>query len=190
MRRSGVDDAAPFARLHARKRGANRMEGGRKIDGDDLVPFLDRKFLDRRDMLDAGIVDEHVETAEGLLGRAHHLGDRGGLAHVGCRVERLDAEILLDAASLLFDRGLITEAIDGDVRAFAGQRAGNGQADARGRAGYERCLSFQHHAGLPNMRRASIESAASRLTVRKAATMWEAFCCSATFKSATPSRFR
>ena len=46
------------------------MEGGRQVDGDDLVPFLDRKILHRRDELDARIVDEDVDAAECPLGDA------------------------------------------------------------------------------------------------------------------------
>ena len=67
MGRGRVDDAAPLARLHARHRGADGMEGGRQVDGDDLVPFLDREILHRRDELDARIVDEDVDAAERLL---------------------------------------------------------------------------------------------------------------------------
>ena len=66
MRRGGVDDAAPAALLHAGHGGADAMEGRRQVDGDDLVPLLDREFLDRRHELDAGVVDEHVDRAEVL----------------------------------------------------------------------------------------------------------------------------
>ena len=54
-----------------------------QIDRDDLVPFLDRELLDRRDELDAGIVDQHVERAEGLFAGLHHGGRSRRLAHVG-----------------------------------------------------------------------------------------------------------
>ena len=68
MRRCGVDDAAPFARLHARHGSAASMERGGEVDGDDLVPFLDREILDRINMLNAGVVDQHIHRAERLLG--------------------------------------------------------------------------------------------------------------------------
>ena len=42
MGRGGIDDAAPAALLHARNHGADAMKGRRQVDGDDLVPFLDR----------------------------------------------------------------------------------------------------------------------------------------------------
>ena len=99
------------------------------------VPFLDREFLDRRDVLDAGIVDEHVDRAERLLGGLDHVGDLGRLGHVGGRIDRLDAEILLDAGALLLDRGLVAEAVDHHVGAVLGEGAGDAEADAGGRAG-------------------------------------------------------
>ena len=56
---------------------------GRQIDGDDGVPFLDREILDIGHVLDAGIVDQHVERAEFLFGGGDHGGDLGRLGHVG-----------------------------------------------------------------------------------------------------------
>ena len=41
------------------------------------------KFLDRRDVLDAGIVDQDVDRRRSLLGVVHHVGDLGRLA--SCR---------------------------------------------------------------------------------------------------------
>ena len=111
---------------------------------DDRVPFLDREFLDRRDVLDAGVVDQDVDAAEGLLGRRDHRGDLGGLGHVGRRVERLDAEFLLDAGALLLDRGGVAEAVDHDVGAVLGERPGDAEADAGGRAGDDRGFSLEH----------------------------------------------
>ena len=79
MGRGRVDDPAPFLRLHAGHGGADGVEGGREVDGDDLVPLLGRELLDRGDVLDAGIVDEHVESAEARLRLADHGGDLIGL---------------------------------------------------------------------------------------------------------------
>lgn len=77
-----------FFRLHQRDRGAHGMEGARQIDRDDLVPFLDREILDLLDMLDAGIVDQDIDGAEGLRRRFDQVGDLGGLRHVGRMIER------------------------------------------------------------------------------------------------------
>ena len=48
----------------SRNCGADRVKGRGQINGDDLVPFPDRKLLDQRDELDAGIVHEDVEQSE------------------------------------------------------------------------------------------------------------------------------
>ena len=71
----------------------------------------------------------------------HHLGDLGRLGHVGGRIERLDAEFLLDAAALLFDRGLVAEAVDGDVGALGGEARGQRPSRCR-RSSRSRAPSF------------------------------------------------
>ena len=68
MGRGGRDNAAPAARLHARNGNPDGVEGGREIDGEDLLPLLGRELLDGRDVLDAGVVDEDVNGSERLLG--------------------------------------------------------------------------------------------------------------------------
>ena len=68
MRGGGRNDAAPFALFHARHCGTNGVKRRRQIDGDDLIPFIDWKFLDRGHELDTGIVDQNIERAKGLLG--------------------------------------------------------------------------------------------------------------------------
>jgi hypothetical protein len=52
--------------LHARHRSADQVKGRAQIDGDDRVPFADRKILDLLDMLDAGIGHDHVDGTEFL----------------------------------------------------------------------------------------------------------------------------
>ena len=58
-----------------------------------------------------------------------------GLVMSARRIDRLDAELLLDAGALLLDRGLVAEAVDADVGAFLGEGAGDGEPDAGGGAG-------------------------------------------------------
>jgi len=64
----------------------------RQIDRQDLVPFLGRELIERRDILNAGIVDQHIEPA--MLGdrRRDHLRDRLGPGHVGIAIADLDAK--------------------------------------------------------------------------------------------------
>src|SRR3546814_8116455 len=65
----------PSGDFHARYGGADGVKGGGQVDGDDRVPLVDRKLLDRRNMLDASIVHQYVERAERRLMLGHHFGD-------------------------------------------------------------------------------------------------------------------
>ena len=122
----------PLARFHAGQGSAHGMEGGGQVDGDDLIPFLDGKFLDRRHELDAGIVDQHIHAAQLLFGGRDHGGDFLALAHIGAVINRLDAEILFDGGAFLLNRVLVAEAVDHHMRTVLRIDAGDGQADARG----------------------------------------------------------
>ena len=65
------------------------MEHRRQIDRQDRVPFIGREVLDRRDVLDAGIVDEDVGRAE-LVGAApDHLLDLRGVGKIGAIMGRV-----------------------------------------------------------------------------------------------------
>ena len=120
---------------------------------DDRVPLLDRKLLDRRHELDAGIVDEDIDRTEGLFAERDHFGDLGGLGHVGGRMHRLDLEIGLDAGALLLDIGRRAHAVENDIGAGAGESARISQSDAAGRSGHHRGLACQSthfiHSCLP-----------------------------------------
>ena len=59
------------------------MEGGGKVDRDDLVPPFQREVLDGGNELHPRIVDKNVHRAEARLGLVDHVGDLGGLGHVG-----------------------------------------------------------------------------------------------------------
>ena len=65
-----------FLRLHRREREADRVERRRQVERQDRVPFVDRELVDRRDVLDAGVVDEDVDGAEFRERLAHHRLDR------------------------------------------------------------------------------------------------------------------
>ena len=108
------------------------MEGGGQVDRDDLVPLLDREILDRRDVLDAGIVDQDVDAAEGLLRASPTMAAiSAGFVMSARRVERLDAELLLDAGALGLDRGRVAEAVDDDVGALLGEAPGRWRGRCR-----------------------------------------------------------
>ena len=55
----------------------------REVDGDNRIPLVDREFLDRSDVLNAGIVDQHVDRAELGTGPIDHVFDLVGIGDVG-----------------------------------------------------------------------------------------------------------
>ncbi len=148
MCRGGVDDAPPAFLLHAGNGEADGVKGRRKVDRDDLVPFLDREFLDRRNVLNAGIVDEDVDRAELLIRLRHHPRDRIGIGHVGGRGIGLDLAFLRDVLGSLRILLRITQPVDHHIGPLRSQRAGDGEADPGGASGHEGGLSCKAHDGL------------------------------------------
>ncbi|SPC17321.1 hypothetical protein CO2235_90195 [Cupriavidus oxalaticus] len=142
VRRGHVDDAAPVLLAHAGQREARGVEGGSQVDGDDRVPALDGKVLDRRHMLDAGIVDQDVGAAEVGLRIAHHVLDLCRLAHVRAVVADLDA--LAGLRDLVLCGVHITKAIDDDIGALSRQRLCDAEPDTAGRAGHQSGLAVEH----------------------------------------------
>ena len=53
----------PHFRPSSREGSGSGVEGRGKVDRDDRVPLLGGKLVDRRNMLDAGIVDEDVDAS-------------------------------------------------------------------------------------------------------------------------------
>ena len=144
MRRRHVDDAAEALALHRRQRQPRGVEGGREVDREDRVPPVDREVVDRRHMLDAGVVDQQVDGAELRQRLAHHVLDGLGPAHVGAVVAHLHVVLLGEFGAQRFDLALVAEAVEDDVGALGRQRAGDAEADARGRAGDEGGLADEH----------------------------------------------
>jgi hypothetical protein len=120
------------------------VEGRAEVDRDDRVPLGGGKLLDRRHVLDAGVVDEDVDAAELGLRVGHHRLDLGRLAHVGPVVAGLHAERgHLGARRLEF-----AEAVEHHVGALARQAQRDAVADAAGGAGDEGGFSFEHGGNL------------------------------------------
>ncbi len=122
MGAGGVDDPAPARRLHVRHGEAAGVKGAGKVEGNDLVPLLDRKVLDRGDVLDAGVVDQHVDRP----GLFHQLFDALGGGQV--RPAVACTQLLAQGG----DRIGIAKAVEHHLGAFGPQGAGDGKADARG----------------------------------------------------------
>ena len=64
VRRSGVDDPAPALLPHRREARRVVWNTAVRLMREDRLPFLGREVLDRRDELDAGIVDQDVGRGE------------------------------------------------------------------------------------------------------------------------------
>ena len=66
MGRCDVYDPAPAGLDHDGYCRSHGVKGRRQVDGDNIVPLIHWKGLDRRDMLDTGIVDQDIKLAEAL----------------------------------------------------------------------------------------------------------------------------
>ena len=128
--RGDVDDAAEALLLHVRQRGGGAVEHGRQVQRDDGVPLLDREVLDRRGVLDAGVVDQDVDAAE----LAHRVVDQAAhglaLGQVGAVVHDAHAMLAGQPGARIFDLGGVAEAVQDDIGALLGERAGDAEADA------------------------------------------------------------
>ena len=83
MRGGNVDDAAPVPPEHLAQRGPDRQKGCRQIDGNDRIPAIQRKFLDRRGVLDTGVIHQDIDAAELVRGQLDHARNIGWASHIG-----------------------------------------------------------------------------------------------------------
>jgi hypothetical protein len=90
----------------------------------------DGECLDRLYVLDAGIVDEHVDLAERLRRFGNHARDLLRLGHVGRRVGDLDTERLLDLGARALDLGVVAKAVERDRHPRRGEGARDAEPDA------------------------------------------------------------
>src|SRR5439155_20620981 len=131
--RGDVDDQAFLSLAHRRQHRVAAIEHARQVDGDDLVPAVDRDVPEvALRQVDARAVDEDVDAAVALE-------DRGGdLRHLGLvgdvHRERL---ALAGRLELLFGggQGFLAAPRDDDVRAGARELDRAGEADPRAAAG-------------------------------------------------------
>ena len=114
------------------------MERGGQVDGDDVVPGLVGKLDQVRGDLDSGIVDKDVDAAERGVGVGDHPPGAGAGAQVGAGDGDLHAGCAFEAGAGGLDRLRVAQSMQHDVGALGGQRGGDAEADAAGRAGDER----------------------------------------------------
>ncbi len=123
-----VDDAG--ARPQMRQRGAGHVEITMDVGAQGLVPFLVADGLQPVVMvLERGVVDQHVEPAEGLRRLRHGLVAESRFAHVAGD-QQAAAAFGLDRAPGFARVVVFVQIDDGDVGAFAREQHAHRAADA------------------------------------------------------------
>ena len=88
-----INDASPVLFTHGGQRQPAGVKHRRKVNGDNVVPFLHREGLHRRDMLYSGVVDKNVHAVKLRFGVAHHGFNLQHVTQVGIVVARLFAQL-------------------------------------------------------------------------------------------------
>ena len=120
--------------------------------------------LDRRGVLDAGVVHQDVHAP--CL--RNHRGHLGRLRHVGRAVAYVDFVFGLQVGEERVDRSPVAEAVQHDVGAARGERTRDAEADAARRAGDERRfpLSAITSSSAPGPHRRGRHQAGRRMPVK------------------------
>jgi hypothetical protein len=140
---AGVEDHARALRDQGIDHGLGTMEDPAQVDVDDGVELLQRHLLQPRVLGDAGVVDEHVDTAELGLHRGDHGVDLGAVGDVDDEAQRPHAHGVAGG-----NRGvdaLAPHVAGDDDRALARELQRRGQADALGGTGDDADLVLQSH---------------------------------------------
>jgi hypothetical protein len=138
--RGGEDHPAAAARPHRRQGRAGREIGAAEVDAEHPVPFLRLDVLDQRPRIDAGVLDEDVEPAEGFHRRRHRALRIGLLRDVGGDEARRSRPAELGDRRLAGGRFHVG---DHDLRPLGGEPGGDPLADAARGADDEGGAAFQ-----------------------------------------------
>ena len=107
-----------------------------------FVDVLGGDGFEREELVDAGVVDEDVEAAEGLGGLRYELGDLGRIGQVG-----LHGDGLASGGLYSLDEGFggssTARVVDHDGGSVGGETLGDGGAYSFGGAGYEGNFSLK-----------------------------------------------
>jgi hypothetical protein len=122
------------------------MEGGRKIDGKYLVPFLNREGFYWSDMLNAGVIDDDVNRSETMGGLIGHPQNGIGTRHVGIAISDIDIMRGGKRLALHLDVVAVAETIEHHGSAGFGECLGDTKADTARGAGDDRSPTFQRTA--------------------------------------------
>ena len=144
MHRAHEDDrsTAP-ARDHPAHRGAGAQKSAVEVYRQQLLPVSEAELRQRRDDLDAGVADQHVQPAEFGDGAGNRSVDAGLVGHVDRHGECADA---LRAQRGSYGLGAAQVQVgDRDGRPGPSIDLCDALADAAGRAGHECHLVVESH---------------------------------------------
>ncbi|EGE58033.1 hypothetical protein RHECNPAF_3500087 [Rhizobium etli CNPAF512] len=127
-----VDDPAAVAQAPGGL--PQRVEGALEVDADLAVEGFVVGLGERGEHHDTGIVDEHVDAAEGGFRGIEHATHGVRIADIGFRGQRL-ATGLLDLPGEVLGRRGIAGIVDDDGKTVSGEALGNRRADTAGSAG-------------------------------------------------------
>src|SRR6188768_3905215 len=108
-----------------------RKQQAADVDVKDPLVMFDRDGLERLELVDARVVHEDVEPAEGGLGFGDEAGDVSGLGDVALNGDGLAAGGD-DLGDNLVSTGLAGGIVDDDGSSGGGEVLGDGGADALG----------------------------------------------------------
>ena len=132
-----VDDAAPSLLLHVREDAADAPHPAEELELHVGQEGLVGELVEGHAGGGAGVVDEDVDAAPGVVDGGDEVVDGIGVAEVGGDGE----DLALGGAADVLGGGLEdvgSAGADGDAGALAGEGGGGGLADALTAAGYER----------------------------------------------------
>ena len=130
--RTDVDDAAAGG-IEIFQRFLRGQQQAEHIQIELLVEMLLGDLFERREFIDARVVHEHVQLAEGFLGFGEQTFDVRLFGDVALHGDRLAARAG-DFGDDLVRARFAGSVIDDDRRAFRREMLGDGRADAFGRA--------------------------------------------------------
>ena len=141
--RTDIDDAA--ARVTEQLDGLTSRQKQAEDVGVKLFveQFLGHTFQ-RRELIDAGIVDQNVELAIGFARFREEMLDISGFSDIALDRDGL-AALGSDGRDRFVSAFLAGSVIDDDLRAFRRQMLGDGRANALGCTSDDRDFSFEFH---------------------------------------------
>ena len=119
-----------------------RQQQPQHVEIELAVEVLRRNAIERREFVDAGIVDENVDRAERPDRFSHHRSSRAGGGEVAMHCDRLSA-LRRDGGDDLLRARLARRVIDADRSACGSELDGNLGADALRGTGYQCDFAFE-----------------------------------------------